>query len=89
MNAVTSRMRRERDMLVARIHAPAHTRTPFDHEGVRANDCRSAPNKTHETPDVRHTVSELRDCTGYTNTIKTMIKERRGSHHRVSSGGFD
>jgi predicted CXXCH cytochrome family protein len=64
-----------------------------DCAGCHANDYKSGPHKKHENPDVRYTVSELRDCSGachvYTNSTLTTIKKRRnGPEHRVSSGGF-
>jgi Cytochrome c3 len=61
--------------------------------GCHANNFRAGSHPKWESPTkVNYTVSELRDCTGachiYTNSSMTTIKERRNSHHRVSSGSF-
>ena len=64
-----------------------------DCAGCHANDYESDPHKKHENPDVRYTVSELRNCSGachvYTNSSLTTIKELRNSNHRSTDGGWD
>ena len=64
-----------------------------DCAGCHASDYREGPHKKHENPDVRYSVSELRDCTGachvYTDASLTVIKERRnGPEHRTNAGDF-
>jgi len=63
-----------------------------DCAGCHANDYESGPHKKHENPDVRYSVSELRDCAGtchvYTDSTMTTIKDRRSGEHRASGGGF-
>jgi len=64
-----------------------------DCAGCHANDYKRDPHKKHENPDVRYTVSELRDCTGachvYTNSaLTTILKRRNGPEHRISGGDF-
>jgi predicted CXXCH cytochrome family protein len=64
-----------------------------DCAGCHVNDYESGPHKKHENPDVRYTVSELRDCTGachiYTDSTLTTINDfRPGPEHSVNQGGF-
>jgi hypothetical protein len=64
-----------------------------DCAGCHASDFKPDPHKKYENPDVRYTVSELRDCTGschvYTDGTMTRIKESRpGPEHRISDGSF-
>ena len=64
-----------------------------DCAGCHTGNFRSDPHKKHENPDVRYTVSELRDCSGachiYTDSSMTTIKESRpGPEHRISDGEF-
>ena len=64
-----------------------------DCAGCHANDFKSGPHKKFENPDVKYTVSELRDCSGachvYTDATMTTIKKNRpGPEHRISDGGF-
>jgi hypothetical protein len=63
-----------------------------DCAGCHAPDYKSGPHKKHENPDVRYSVSELRDCSGschvYTSSSLTTIKDRRNGKHRVSDGDF-
>ena len=64
-----------------------------DCAGCHAGDYKTDPHKKHENPDVKYTVSELRDCSGschiYTDSSLTVIKKIRNGEHRVSDGGFD
>jgi hypothetical protein len=60
--------------------------------GCHAGDFKPGPHKKHENPDVKYSVSELRNCTGachvYTNNSLTTIKDFRSGEHRVSDGDF-
>jgi hypothetical protein len=63
-----------------------------DCAGCHANDYESGPHEKHENPDVRYSVSELRDCSGschvYTDSTLSTIKDRRDGEHRVSDSEF-
>ncbi|MBV1930934.1 MAG: hypothetical protein KUG71_04385, partial [Porticoccaceae bacterium] len=63
-----------------------------DCAGCHSNDYKSGPHKKHENPDVKYTVSELRDCAGachtYEDSSLTTIKENRNGEHRTTDGDF-
>jgi hypothetical protein len=63
-----------------------------DCAGCHANDYESDAHKKVDTPTIRYSVMELKDCTGacheYTDTSLTTIKKMRTTHHRVSDGEF-
>lgn len=63
-----------------------------DCAGCHANDYKPGPHKKHENPDVKYTVSELRDCTGachiFEDATLTTVKKARNGEHRASDGDF-
>ena len=63
-----------------------------DCAGCHASDFKPGPHKKSESPEIKYTVSELRDCTGschmYTNSSFTNIKKSRSGEHRVSDDEF-
>jgi hypothetical protein len=64
-----------------------------DCAGCHAGDYKLGPHKKIKDPDIKYTVSELRDCSGachvYTNpSMNNLEKSRPGPKHRISDGGF-
>ena len=61
--------------------------------GCHANDYKTGPHKKSENPDIKYTVSELRDCAGachvYTNANFNVIKKTRNNEHNTNDGDFD
>jgi hypothetical protein len=69
---------------------------PFNYPGTcagcHANDYKTGPHKKSENPDIKYTVSELRDCAGachvYTNGNFNVIKKTRNNKHNTNDGDF-
>jgi len=63
-----------------------------DCAGCHASDYKRESHKKSESPEIRYTVSELRDCTGschmYTDGNFTRIKKARSGEHRLSDDEF-
>jgi hypothetical protein len=63
-----------------------------DCAGCHESEYKRGPHKKHETPDVKCTVSELRDCGGschvYTNSPLSNIKDRRNRQHRTTDSSL-
>jgi hypothetical protein len=70
-----------------------HSNYKPDCAGCHANDFKADEHTKIASPNVRYTVSELRDCAGachiYTDSSLTTIKTRRNSKHRTTDGDFD
>lgn len=63
-----------------------------DCAGCHAGDFKPDPHKKVDSPTIRYTVSELRDCTGachvYTDASFTVIQRARTGEHRVTRGDW-
>ena len=63
-----------------------------DCAGCHAGDYKQDSHKKVDSPTIRYTVSELRDCTGachqYTDPSFTTIENMRNGRHRVTSGDW-
>jgi predicted CXXCH cytochrome family protein len=64
-----------------------------DCAGCHAGDYKQGPHKKSESPDIKYTASELRDCSGachiYNNgNFNSIKKNRPGPEHRISGGDF-
>lgn len=61
-----------------------------DCAACHADDFRPDPHRKSENPEIRYTVSELRDCTGachvYTDATFSVIQRARSGEHRVTRG---
>jgi predicted CXXCH cytochrome family protein len=60
--------------------------------GCHANEYKTDPHKKSESPEIKYTVSELRDCAGachvYTNANFNVIKKTRNNEHNTNDEDF-